>query len=219
MDRLEILTGVLLSNLFTANSDKSVMGIDPICSQTLRWCVLLHWTKSETVSNPPKSRFLIGPHDICFAPVVTCFNLPHVTTVQKTSNKLITGHCYKLTQCIEALHTTHRHWHGRTYPKGLSLKLTFLVRYNCTTHGCTQYIFPIVYHNNIFVSFSSTSAFISTACNTSRCSPTCTVNRGQPSTCLPVSVLVHQHQRPTLTHTTTHRRPLFDCLSDPKVLP
>lgn len=50
-----------------------------------------------------QSRFLIGPHDICFASVVTCFNLPHVTTVQKTSNKLITGHCYKLTQEISCI--------------------------------------------------------------------------------------------------------------------
>lgn len=62
-----------------------------------------------------------------------------------------------------------------------------------------------MYHNNIFVSFPSTSAFILTACNTSRCSPTCTVNRGNQY--LPASVLAHQHSRPTLTH--NHSGPIW----------
>lgn len=170
------------------------------------------WALAKTRN--ARSRFLLSAGDIFFTPVVTCFNLSHVTTVPKTtSNGVITGHCYKLTQLVQAggnhmrIDTRERGLIRRAYHWGWRFWHD-TAQHSSWWLGSQQRVG--LYHNNVFVSISSTSAFISDRAHiqlTSRCS----VNG---------CVLVHQHfQRNPLAHTFDDTRSSLDCLSDPKVLP
>lgn len=148
--------------------------------------------RTHQKQNQSQSRFLIS--NISF----------HLQlTPQETSDKLVTGHCYKLTQRTR----THKHTSERT-SEGLIIEadVSGTIKHNSWLHLVFR-----VYHN-IFVNISSTSAFISCraqcSSNMQHIQRSDTVNRRAVNTkqaCVGASTCAHQHSNTTcaLRYTAT----------------